>query len=610
MAGEANSASSASSHEPDAAEIREENRALENALQLSKKRLSAMRDVARALAGHLDLDDLLQQIIAKASELVEADRASLFLVDREQEELWSRVAEGLGDPAEGNVAIIRLPMGRGIAGFVAQTGVALNLPDAYEDPRFNRDVDAKTGYRTRSMLCTPVLNADGRAIGVIQALNKRGDSSFTVEDERLLEAIGHQVSVALQNSLLFEEIRRKATSLEATRGELQRRISELNLLRDIDGTMRDAGGPEELLDAVARRIAQIVDADASSIATIDLSSGGIAFRAATGAAAEEVKTKMLPPERGIIGAAIEKGELIKVENASDDPRHDKRLADALGFTPGPLLASPLMADGRALGAIEVMRARDGAGFSDDDERILGLLSARVALALNSARRRERSKRDDQLQTIGTMLSGIVHDFKTPMTVISGYVQLMADADEAKERQECADIVLKQTDMMTAMTRELLQFARGETEILIRKVYMQNFVRDLQDMLGQLFKSSDVEFSSEIKYRGAARFDEVKLKRAIANIAKNAKEALQGKGQFKLTVQQVGDQVEFALADDGPGLPVEIESRLFESFATHGKEDGTGLGLALVKKIIDDHQGEIRVENKPGHGVTFRLRLPV
>jgi signal transduction histidine kinase len=83
-----------------------------------------------------------------------------------------------------------------------------------------------------------------------------------------------------------------------------------------------------------------------------------------------------------------------------------------------------------------------------------------------------------------------------------------------------------------------------------------------------------------------------------------------RGELLLTVDQIGDQVEIAVSDTGPGLPPEIEGRLFEQFATHGKKGGTGLGLALVKKIVDDHQGEIRVESRRGEGVTFRLRLPL
>lgn len=589
----------------------EENRALEEALRLSRRRLAAMRDVARALAGSLDLDTLLRTVVAKASELTEADRATIFLVDHENEELWSRVAQGLGQDGDtgGSYGVIRLPMGRGIAGFVAQTGVTLNLTDAYQDPRFNREVDAKTGYRTRSLLCTPIIDADGRVVGVIQALNK-SSGPFFVEDERLLEAIGHQVSVALMNSLLFEELKEKAQSLELARAELTRRISELDLLSDIERAMSEASTPDELLDVVVRRISPLLSADAASLAIVDPASGGVQFRAATGDKAAEILRRTLPPERGIIGACIDEGRPVRVDRAADDPRHAKSLSTDLDFRPGPVLAVPLIADGRSLGAVEVLRLEGKPSFDGDDERILELLSARVASGLAGARRRERGKRDEQLQAIGSMLSGIVHDFKTPMTVISGYVQLMADADDGKERQECAEIVLKQTDMMTAMTRELLQFARGETEILIRKVYLQSFVRDLKEMLAQIFRGSDIELELTLGYRGAARFDEVKMKRALANLAKNAREAMGQQGRFTVGIQQTGDQVELAVSDTGPGLPPEIENRLFESFATHGKEDGTGLGLALVKKIVDDHQGEIRVESKAGAGVTFRLRLPL
>lgn len=596
---------------PDLGVLLEENRALEEALRLSRRRLSAMREVARALAGSLDLDTLLGTIVAKSSELTDADRVTLFLVDREHEELWSRVAQGLGSDgdAEDTHGVIRVPLGRGIAGFVAQTGVALNLPDAYADPRFHRDVDVKTGYRTRSLLCTPILGADGRAMGVIQALNKRG-GAFTVEDERLLEAISHQVSVALTNSLLFEELKQKAASLEAARGELTRRISELDALSEIERAMSETESPEQLLDVVVRLVSPLLGADAASLGVLDAVSGAVQFRAATGADKDEILRHVLPADHGLIGVAIATMRPVRVERATADPRHAKELAQALTFVPGPLLAAPLVADGRPLGAIEVLRTHGRPPFGEGDERILNLLAARVAQALASARRRERGKRDEQLSTIGSMLSGIVHDFKTPMTVISGYVQLMADAESADERRECAEIVLKQTDMMTAMTRELLQFARGETEILIRKVYLQTFVRDLREMLAQVFRGTDISVEVNVGYRGAARFDEVKLKRALANLAKNAREAMGERGRFTVTLQQVGDQVEFAVTDTGPGLPPEIESRLFQSFATHGKEDGTGLGLALVKKIVDDHQGEVRVESRAGEGVTFRLRLPL
>src|ERR671928_894496 len=97
---------------------------------------------------------------------MQADRSTIFLIDEKRGECWSRVAQG----AEINE--IRFPVGVGIAGHVAATGETLNIPDAYDDPRFNQEVDRRTGYRTRSILCMPVINKTGRCIGVTQVLNK------------------------------------------------------------------------------------------------------------------------------------------------------------------------------------------------------------------------------------------------------------------------------------------------------------------------------------------------------------------------------------------------------------------------------------------------------
>jgi signal transduction histidine kinase len=236
----------------------------------------------------------------------------------------------------------------------------------------------------------------------------------------------------------------------------------------------------------------------------------------------------------------------------------------------------------------------------------------VATALASTRAREKSKNEAQLEALGTMLAGIVHDLKTPMTVISGYVQLMALEDDAQERQANAETVLKNCDQMTSMIKELLQFVRGESSILIRKVYLQQFMADVEDMLKHLAGNRDgITVTTSVGYRGAVRMDDLKMKRAIANLGKNAIEALAGHGgTVSVSAEQIGDQVEIAVKDSGPGLPPEIEGRLFEQFATHGKKDGTGLGLSLVKKIVEDHGGEIRVESRRGEGVTFRLRLPL
>jgi HD-GYP domain-containing protein (c-di-GMP phosphodiesterase class II) len=162
-------------------------------------KLQSILEVAKALTAERHLDALLQTIVAEAARVVEADRCSLFLVDRERGELWSKVALGTSE--------IRVPLGAGIVGAVAASGASVRVADAYGDPRFNRAVDAATGYRTRNVLCVPMLDTQGEVVGVVQALN-RTDGAFTMEDEELLVALGGQAASAIENAVLHEEIER------------------------------------------------------------------------------------------------------------------------------------------------------------------------------------------------------------------------------------------------------------------------------------------------------------------------------------------------------------------------------------------------------------------
>ncbi len=141
-----------------------------------------------------DLDALLTQIAEATTTLLEADRATIFIVDADKGELWSRVALGTGE--------IRLPLGRGIAGTVAQSGVTINLEDAYTDPRFNAEPDKRSGYRTSSLLTFPMTGQGGKVIGVFQVVNKKG-GAFTAADEQTLASLGASAAIAVENAQLL-----------------------------------------------------------------------------------------------------------------------------------------------------------------------------------------------------------------------------------------------------------------------------------------------------------------------------------------------------------------------------------------------------------------------
>jgi HD-GYP domain-containing protein (c-di-GMP phosphodiesterase class II) len=179
-------------------------------LQQEIARYRAVYEVTRALGGTLDLDRLLSLIMDRTTEVMNADRSSLFLIDWDTSELWSKVAQGV------RYRELRFPMDRGLAGAVATSGEILNIPDAYEDPRFNQAIDRQTGYRTSSVLCCPMTNKHGERIGVIQVLNKLTGEPFTRQDEELLCALAGQAAVAIENAQLYEEQKKSFVSFVET----------------------------------------------------------------------------------------------------------------------------------------------------------------------------------------------------------------------------------------------------------------------------------------------------------------------------------------------------------------------------------------------------------
>ncbi|HET6346295.1 MAG TPA: HD domain-containing phosphohydrolase [Myxococcota bacterium] len=171
-------------------------------LQGRVEKLTSLLEIAKAMTRERDLDALLGLILDAAAKVVHADRASLWIVDRAQQELWTRVVQGMGSKR------LRIPITKGIAGWVAQTGQVVNIVNAYADARFNKQVDRESGYRTRNILAVPMRFHDEAPTGVIQALNKLSGGAFDAEDEEILSALGANAAAAVQNAMLYEEIDR------------------------------------------------------------------------------------------------------------------------------------------------------------------------------------------------------------------------------------------------------------------------------------------------------------------------------------------------------------------------------------------------------------------
>jgi len=584
---------------------REPVRSLEAALEREQKKLALVQEVGRALSKTGDLDALLELIMSKITELMEADRSTLFVVTDDGRQLWSKVSQGK-ERVE-----IRLAVGEGIAGWVAQTRELVNIPDAYADRRFQPAVDQKSGFRTRSILSAPMLGALGSLVGVVQVLNKK-DGPFTHGDEELLVALANQAAIAIENARLYHSVVEQNHELSRARRDLERRTRELNALYEVEKEMSAALDLDDLLSRILAQAITVLGGGAGSIALVE-ADGGLRFRTVQGPAAPRLIERTLPHGTGLLGWSIRHRTPLVVDDPSQDPRHANAIASEVGVAPQHLLVAPLIEGDDVIGAIEIIdqrrAARDGDGpWSTDDLKLLVLIAAQTASAISLARRRSEQSNRDRLASIGRMLAGLLHDLKTPMTIISGYAQLMAAMDDAAQRDKYVEQIQRQFDLMAGMTREVLAFARGATDLVVRKVYLNRFAEELSTQLGVAVQGRGIELDVEVRFDGVAYFDEQKLMRVFHNLASNAVEAMPDGGQLRVVIAREGDELVWTVGDTGSGIPAQIRGRLFELFAT-GRKGGTGLGLAIVKKIIDDHHGTIRPDSGPS-GTTFVIRMPL
>lgn len=588
--------------------LRRENAHLRELVDRQEARIAWMQEIGAALGTYRNQHDLLGFMIERISRIMDAERTTLFILEPESGELWSRFVSNQ------TVREIRVRLGEGIAGWVARHGVTVNVKDAYRDPRFKREFDRQTGFRTRSVLCQPMRNKEGRIIGVVQALNKRC-GWFSVDDERLLTSIMNLAAIVIENQTLYlSEISRNVELME-TKLELEERVAELDALYQLQRTLLEVEDPfDGGLEDIARACLRIVPSAACGVAFREEADEDMALFMLENTGAHGRLSAHERLEDFALGQWVMRGRETKICNDLSCLPPDKFLAQ-LSVRPRNLLAAPLRADGNAIGVLYLVnrgpsnKAERG-GFSDADRKLLSLAAAQVGLGLGRILRRKREREEDRLSTIGRMLSGVLHDLKTPLTIVNGYVQLMARSDDANTRNEFAEAVLKQFDHLDRMTREVLAYARGDSALFLRNVILRDFVNEFRELLAEEFAGHPIDVQVTSDTDGEVRFDDGKIRRILFNLARNAREAMEGGGHYEVHFTRDGEDLVVSCADTGAGIPPEIRDQLFDAFVTSGKASSTGLGLAIVRKFVEDHGGRIHFASTPGEGTTFHVRLPV
>jgi len=575
---------------------------------ISAERLRGILDIGRLANAETDLGGLIDLVTRQTCSLLEAERGSLYVLDREAGDLHTTMAMGLPGKA------IRLKLHQGVAGLVAAAGESIVVDDAYADPRFYRGVDEATGYRTRTILCVPIKSQRGDVLGVLELLNKR-TGNFTPEDEETLLLLAPQLGVALANARIYDGLR---TS-----------VDRLSRLMKVGAAISSELDLDALLRTISQTTSHLLGAERSTVFLVDRSRNELWSRVAEGLDRQEIR---IPLAAGIAGTVASSGTPIRISDAYTDPRFNPEVDKRTGYRTRNILCAPMRnARGQVIGVFQVLNKRGG-DFSALDEQLLASLSSQAAVAVENAQLYDEVQRAyTQLQTLDRMksdfLNSISHELRTPLAPILGYSDILLSGSMGLLPPNCVravQAISTSAKRLLSLVESLLLFVRldeGEMALNREPVDLPPLVALVMEPFQVKAVERKLSLANEVAGGvPAVMADRQELIMALTHLVDNATKFTLAGGRVTVRARPVAAEdgsmlVEIAVQDTGIGILAELHAKIFERFyqvdsSTTRQFGGVGIGLAAVKQIVEAHGSRVLVESEPGKGSTFRFHLPV
>jgi two-component system, NtrC family, sensor histidine kinase KinB len=515
-------------------------------MQLLEKDLIRIFEATRAITSTLRLSELLETVMRLASEVVRSEAASLLLMDQATGELYFDVAIG---SSGGALQQIRLKKGEGIAGWVAENKKPALVSDVATDPRWTQKADKSTQFQTKTILAVPMLVKD-KLVGVMEVINRVDGSPFTDTDMAVLETFAAQAAVAIENARLFESIRQEKEKMSTILGEM----SEGALLLEPSG--------------------RIVLGN--------------------------------PAAHNLLGQeSLEGLDWARIESTFEAKPSWTEMTNAIG----------------GAGGIELIRKTPPAlilagvvnQVCNDRGKVTGYLL--VFANVTDERREAQLKKN--------FLALVSHKLRTPLVAIRGFTPMLLEKPEelTSFQKTAIETIDRNSQQLASLVEKLMWFAalEGESLELTRKAYPIDMILDLalSDLAPYLRTTeAQVERDKSLAALPAIGADKIWMKEVFRNLVENAvKFNARTPRHVRLSGRAKDHSVEFLVEDNGPGIPPEERQKIFNKFyqiegSFTGQVQGMGLGLALVKRVVDEHGGRVWCESNLGQGSTFIVSLPL
>ena len=573
----------------------------ESNLRLEKHvdELNALYEAGTSIGSAANPKELLNKIVELAARVTEAQVGSVMLLDYAQEYLSIAAAIGL-DPEI--VANTKLAIGSSIAGYVAQYGKPLMVDDVENNDRFKRI--NKERYGAASLICVP-LQIKNKVLGVINMANKKDGRRFTSDDLRLLATFAAQVAVTVDDANQFERSRR--------------RLVEFQILHELNAELPKIKTMNQFRRLLVEKLNRVFRIDYSIWLSYDHETKTLIPESASG-----VENIPLTDSGGIdLGSVGRDSLLLQVPELEKTDINDiKTLTELIvqKISQNKKIPQPR----RVNMAISVLRSGDlamilllGADsespFSTDDESLARLVISQAGLLFE----REKSLLNaTRLLTMGNMISEISHDLRKPLTSIKGTLQIVRQKwPEVFEKSEYLKSAEEEIYRMNELVRELVDFSNPK-KYQTEKVDLRLVIARAAELIKPELRRAKVHFSKEFeKANWETIVNKNQVLEAFLNLFLNGIEAMPKGGELSVfglierPDHKKSEYLAIRVSDTGVGIKKEEISRIFDRYYTT-KESGTGLGLAVVERIISAHGGTLKVESIVGKGTTFTLYFPL
>ncbi|MBI2554101.1 MAG: GAF domain-containing protein [Candidatus Rokubacteria bacterium] len=591
--------------------------ALENA-DLARQTEEKLREtetllsVSRTLSSTLDFYPLLRHFLRQVTRTLECDSVGVWLVNPATGRLEPVV--GYRVPPDLLPALRKTQIDPEGSPFYAEgfrskrVQVSSNVP---EDSRIPASLIQAAPHKAQ--LFAPIVTKE-RVIGAFIAVWWDRTREFSEREVALIEAMGSQAGVAVENARLFEDNRRK--------------LEELSVLHELSRAVTGQLDLAELVRAIHRQVARILDARHMAIVLYDDTRREFeeALRLVEGEEQAELKRYRLG--EGLMSRIVERGQPIRTENYADECRREgvEPVEESLRYP--CWLGVPMVAGDETIGAL-ILRS-DAYAFSAGDERLLANIAGLAALAIRSARLfDERTRayselaaaqaqliRTEKLRALGEMASGVAHDFNNLLASILGRAQLLMRRVEDPKLRQWLQVIERAATDGARTVRRIQEFARIRRDQPFVAVDLNRVVQDALEVTQSRWQEDaqsrgvTIRVTPDLTPVPPISGDPAELREVLTNLILNAVDAMPEGGTLTLATRTDETTVTLRVSDTGVGMSPEVQPLIFDPFFTTKGPRGTGLGLSITYGIVSRHRGEIRVESAEGQGAAFHLTFPV